>query len=107
MSTNPYLKYCWEMGGATQSKFFKKYDDNGKLHCEDGPAEFNHDGINYYIHGKRHRVDGPAVITKYGHEVWCYNDIDISNKLFKFLKSQNLSRADITDDIMMLAILAD
>ena len=37
------------------------YDKEGRLHNENGPAVIYPNGRkNYYRHGKRHRLDGPA-----------------------------------------------
>ena len=42
----------------------KKYDQDGKLHCDDGPAWIHPNGVvKYYKHGKQHRDDGPAEIS--------------------------------------------
>jgi len=39
------------------------YDDEGLLHCDDGPAVIFHNGQRRYYHrGKLDRIDGPAVL---------------------------------------------
>lgn len=39
-------------------------DDEGRLHCVDGPAVLWKDGSqSWWFHGKLHRLDGPAVIV--------------------------------------------
>lgn len=39
-----------------------KRDQNGLLHCDDGPAVTADDGsFVFYRHGRIHREDGPAV----------------------------------------------
>ena len=45
---------------------------NGKRHREDGPAVIRADGtVGYWIHGLRHREDGPAIIRANGTvEYW-------------------------------------
>lgn len=41
---------------------FTKHDDEGLLHCDDGPAVIRGEGYKeYYTHGKLHRLDGPAI----------------------------------------------
>jgi len=52
-------------------------DKNGLLHCVDGPAliypkdKVMGNGYEYYIHGNRHRENGPAVVWGNGHrEYW-------------------------------------
>ena len=39
-----------------------KLDNDGHLHCEDGPAITSQDGsFVWFKHGRIHRQDGPAV----------------------------------------------
>ena len=41
---------------------FKEWYLNGKLHRVDGPAIIKHDGKKeWFLNGQRHRVDGPAI----------------------------------------------
>ena len=48
---------------------------NGKLHREDGPAmECAHGDKHWYLNGKRQRVDGPAIEWSGGGEAWYLND---------------------------------
>ena len=48
---------------------------NGKLHREDGPAIEWADGAkSWYINGKCHREDGPAVEWANGTKYWYIND---------------------------------
>jgi hypothetical protein len=48
---------------------------NGKLHREDGPAVIYPDGSQYwYLSGDLHREDGPAVIYPDGTKKWFLND---------------------------------
>ena len=47
---------------------------NGKRHREDGPAIERADRDRWwYHHGKRHREDGPAVEYATGHREWYLN----------------------------------
>lgn len=49
-------------------------DDEGKLHREDGPAViFDNGDTRWYLHGERHRLDGPAMEHK-GSKFWFRND---------------------------------
>lgn len=44
---------------------------NGKLHREDGPAVEGPDGRKvWFINGERHREDGPAMILNEGSKFW-------------------------------------
>ena len=53
---------------------------NGKLHREDGPAiEYSDGEKHWYLDGKRHREDGPAIEYPDGEKHWyldgkCYRE---------------------------------
>jgi hypothetical protein len=47
---------------------------NGKRHREDGPAVERSDGEKHWLlNGKRHREDGPAIEYADGTRFWCLN----------------------------------
>ena len=47
---------------------------NGKRHREDGPAvEYSNGDKYWYINGKLHREDGPAVEHSDGYKAWFIN----------------------------------
>ena len=47
---------------------------NGKLHREDGPAiEYANGGERWYMNGQLHREDGPAIEYANGGERWYMN----------------------------------
>ena len=49
----------------------KEWFLNGKLHREDGPAVEHTDGNKFwYLNGKRHREDGPALVYPNGSKFW-------------------------------------
>jgi len=56
------------------------FNDQNKLHREDGPAAEFADGTkHWYQHGKLHRVDGPAIECPDGTKWWyqhgnCHRD---------------------------------
>ena len=55
----------------------KEWYLNGKLHREDGPAVEYTDGTKYwYLNGERHRTDGPAVEGVNGYKVWYLNGVE-------------------------------
>lgn len=52
----------------------KSWYVNGKRHRLDGPAIEHENGESWYVNGKRHRVDGPAVVHNgNGYESWWLN----------------------------------
>ena len=53
----------------------KKWFLNGKYHREDGPAIECHDGTKkWFLNDKLHREDGPAIEYSDGDKVWYLND---------------------------------
>ena len=55
---------------------------NGKWHRMDGPAIENANGFKaWWVNGKRHRTDGPAIEYANGHKQWYLNGIK-ANPLF-------------------------
>ena len=59
----------------------KRWYLNGKLHREDGPAVEWHDGVkHWYLNGNLHREDGPAVEFTYGYKEWYYQGKEIHCK---------------------------
>lgn len=41
------------------------FDSDGEMHNDDGPALITATGTQeWWLHGRRHRVDGPAVVIK-------------------------------------------
>ena len=64
---------------------------NGKYHREDGPAVIDHDGtIYYYLNDLRHREDGPAVIYPDGKKEWYLNNVYTTKEVNKWIKENNI-----------------
>ena len=63
---------------------------NGKLHREDGPAIEYANGIKVWcLNGKFHREDGPAFENVYGTVKWFLNDKEVSwREVFRLAKTQ-------------------
>jgi len=50
---------------------FEHFDEDGKLHKDDGPAVKLANGTAiWYFHGRKHRRDGPAIIHPDGTQEW-------------------------------------
>ena len=61
----------------------KEWYLNGKLHREDGPAiEYSDGGKEWYLNGKRHREDGPAIEWYYGDKEWWINGKELTEQEF-------------------------
>jgi hypothetical protein len=56
---------------------------DGKLHREDGPAvEFADGGKSWWLNGELHREDGPAVEFADGGKEWWLNDKRLTEEEF-------------------------
>ena len=54
---------------------------NGKHHREDGPAIECANGTKcWYLNGKRHREDGPAIEYANGYRRWYLNDSELTEQ---------------------------
>jgi hypothetical protein len=83
------------------------YDDgsrywylNGKRHREDGPAvEWPSGTRQWYLNDKRHREDGPAVQYANGTPEWWLNDVKYTEEEFikKTAKAKELTVAEIEE----------
>lgn len=68
-----------------------KEDENGDLHCENGPAFISYTGNkHWYIHGNKHREDGPATEYENGYRGWWLNGnwihVDSQEEFERFMK---------------------
>ena len=60
---------------------------NGKLHRTDGPAiEYANGDKHWYLNGKCHRTDGPAVEYADGNKYWYINGKEYSEEEFNMIK---------------------
>jgi hypothetical protein len=75
---------------------------NGKLHRTDGPAIEDSDGTKeWYLNGERHRTDGPAFDYSNGSKAWWLNDKQVTwFEVYCF----NLRTGDIQTAERILAI---
>ncbi len=70
---------------------------NGKFHREDGPAVVYASGSKFwYINGELHREDGPAVEYSDGIKRWYLNGIILSEEDFiKKIKKKKFTASEI------------
>ena len=60
---------------------------NGKVHRTDGPAvEYVNGNKYWYLNGKYHRTDGPAIEWVNGDKCWYINNINYSEEDFEMIK---------------------
>jgi len=72
---------------------------NGKLHREDGPAVIWSTGHQeWWVNGNPHREDGPAVIHANGTQEWWVNDKNITDEVIKWFKLYNLTYETMDDE---------
>jgi len=70
-----------------------RYYLNGKLHRTDGPAVITSYGsMYYYLNGKTHREDGPAEIWNNGSIFYYLNDNDITKEVEEWIKENNIPK---------------
>ena len=71
---------------------------NGKLHREDGPAiECTNGANNWFLNGKRHREDGPAIEYDSGHKYWYINGEQLTEDEFNSRTNVELSLEEISE----------
>ena len=72
----------------------KKWWLNGKLHRLDGPAVEWEIGIKeWWLNGQRHRLDGPAVENADGYKGWFLNDQEYTEEeyvMIQFMNGKNI-----------------
>ena len=52
---------------------------NGKLHRTDGPAvEYSNGTKQWYLNGELHRTDGPAIEYPNSTKAWCLNGNEVT-----------------------------
>jgi hypothetical protein len=62
---------------------------NGKLHREDGPAiEYASGTKEWFLNGKQHREDGPAIEYPSGDKYWRLNGKEVTEEEHKRLTSK-------------------
>lgn len=80
-----------------EQNIIEKYYVNGKLHREDGPAiEDWNDGEKYwYKQGELHKEDGPAYEDAWGNKKWYLHGVQYTENDFnKYLKKKRLEISD-------------
>ena len=66
------------------------YNEQRKLHREDGPACEYLDGTKvWYLNGQRHREDGPAVEYNNGDKEWYLNDKKYTEEEYVMIQFMN------------------
>jgi hypothetical protein len=67
----------------------KEWFLNGKLHREDGPAvEYSNGAKSWYLNDKLHREDGPAVEWSDEYKYWYLNDKKLTEQEHKAATSK-------------------
>jgi len=65
---------------------------HGKRHRVDGPAIIDATGLQeWYLHGQGHRVDGPAHIGASGSLVWYVQGRNITTEVEEWMQAHNIT----------------
>ena len=63
---------------------------NGKRHRTDGPAiEYSNGDKRWYLNGLQHRTDGPAIEYSDGTKHWYLNGVNLSEKEYLQVTRKN------------------
>jgi len=77
----------------------KRWYMNGKLHRDDGPAIEYADGSKFwYMNDKLHRVDGPTVEYANGSKHWYHNGKQYT--FIEWIKLAELSKDEICELVL-------
>jgi hypothetical protein len=73
---------------------------NNKLHREDGPAsEYANGYKHWFVNGKRHREDGPAVEYLDGSKYWYINDKQLTKEEFNNRNKPCIGKKVLIDSV--------
>ena len=73
---------------------------DGKYHREDGPAIIYANGSQYWcLNGEYHREDGPAVIGANGYQAWYLNDKKLTEQEFNNRNRPCVGKVVVVDGI--------
>ena len=89
-----------------------QFTTNGELNNDSGPAVWytgNDEGLIeiYFVGGKKHREDGPAVLLKNGYEEFYIDDKNLSKQDFDNMQAHRAIRDEIRKDRPDLADIGD
>lgn len=58
-------------------------DEYGYLHNDEGPALITRFGVEeWWVHGKRHRTDGPAILYPNGKGAYYIDNVELTETEF-------------------------
>ena len=76
------MRYTFKINNVSREWYL-----NGKRHREDGPAVEYADSTKYwYLNGQRHREDGPAIEWANGDKSWYLNGKELTEAKFNACK---------------------
>ena len=80
---------------AIDESGLKRWYVNGKLHRSDGPAvEYASGTKHWYVNGLRHREDGPAVEYADGYNAWYVNGLKYTEEDWQLEMWDNFSETE-------------
>ena len=82
-----YMWYILQGYNIAVDEISVDWNLGGKRHRIDGPAVISADGTQvWYINGNKHRTDGPARIWADGTQVWYINGTQYTEEQFNEIK---------------------
>jgi hypothetical protein len=98
-----YKDYGPFLGTMVNRIYWHSFDDKPAIiykNCEDNQRS----GSKWwYINGKQHREDGPAVIFPDGSQLWYLNDVNITENVTNWASERNIDLNNMSDvDKMIL-----
>ena len=92
-----YIKYEVHVCDSGDKRWYL----NGKLHREDGPAiELANGDKEWWLNGKLHREDGPAIEYADGAKSWYLNDEHFTEKEFNVKMNAKNNTQDCSDRVI-------
>lgn len=84
-----YLKHKVDGPAVLYNNGARAWFIHGKRHRLDGPAEVGRDYQQWWVDGKRHRIDGPAIDYNNGEKQWFVNGRRFTEDEFNLYVDQN------------------
>jgi hypothetical protein len=78
------------------------HPNNGLYHCEDGPAFFGEMTTRWYMNGKMHRLDGPAIVWNEEYDrnfdQWWINGLEVTDEIYEWASERDIDLNNLTEE---------
>ena len=76
----------------------KRWYVDGKIHREDGPAIILHSGTKiWWFNGEINRLDGPAIIRPNDKPEWWFNGVNVNDKITLWAEENDIDLDNLTE----------